>query len=75
VLEVRGRPVELTKSNKRLDRIGPDGKRRIVNRARDEPFRKLAQRISRDLELTQHELHTTEDRLRQDRVQLDRAGP
>ena len=60
-LEVRASLLELAEGDQRLDRIGPDGERRVVHTAREQPPGKLAQVAAGRLEVAERELETAEN--------------
>ena len=60
VLEVGARQLELAEGDQRLDRVRPDGLRRVVVSAREQPSWQLAQVLGRSLQVAERELQPAE---------------
>ena len=69
-LQVRTGALQLPETDQRLDRVGPDGGRRIVESAREHPFRQLTQAGGGSLQVSERELETAAHSEGQDDVDL-----
>jgi hypothetical protein len=56
VLEVCARHLKLAEGDQRLDRVCPDGLRRVEVSAREQPSWQLAQMLGRGLQVAEREL-------------------